>query len=218
MRRVYSLLLVVVLFVVMAAPAYAAESRGSSYGDDIVVWLCVSKNGNNQYASINGHAWLIVENHSFVDITVGTNANGTASVVIPSESIITIGGWMLEQTSSVGAAFLNGETGNTYSGAVALKVTIPSYSYYLLGEAILAAKNKFYYPAPTNGNTDYENAYTCVNFALEVWHAIGGATLNVNTVPKTAEALWELINNRTHYSYSSFSSLMSTSLTEIRIY
>lgn len=193
MRRIWSLLLAIILIIAFAAPAYAAEPRGSSLGDDIVVWICVSKTGNNEYTSMNGHAWLVVENNSFVDIAVGNRT-------IPAESVATIGGFLTDASAASGGAYLNRESGVTYSGAVALKVTIPSYNYYLISDAVDAAKYKFYYPSQESGDTDIENAYTCVNFALEVWHAIGGATLNVTTSPKTAEALWNLINNRSHYT------------------
>ena len=202
MRKVYSLLLVVVLFVVMAVPAYAAETRGSSLGDDIVVWICVTKSGNNAYASANGHAWLVVENYSFVDISVGNR-------IIPSESIATLGGFLTEAEHALGAAYLNLDSGKNYSDAISLKVTIPAYNYYLITDAVNAVKNRFYYPSPFSGDTDYENAYTCVNFALDVWHAIGGSTLNVNTTPKTAIALWDLINDRIHYDAPAVSSQTS---------
>ena len=209
MRKVYSLLLVVVLLVLMTAPAYAAETRDSYLGEDIVIWICVSKQGGSSYQSLNGHAWLIVENRSTVDIAIG----GT---FILAGDIVTVGGWR-DANSTTGTAYVNEEVGSNYWDAVALKVYLSPYHLYYLRDAINSASDKLYYPDGSVGHTDLTNAYTCVNFALEVWHEVGGTTLNVTEAPKTAEALWNLIVAHQEYTFDEFDHLMSGSkpVTEI---
>lgn len=199
-RRLFCLIITVVLLFSLHLPVYAADSRGSDLGD-IVVWICASKEGNASSASLNGHAWLIIENLSDVRVPIGP-------YTMSADETITLGAFNSRYNASRPAVWINLEANyvheeNAYSDVIALRLMIDASNFSTLSDAIDDYSENLYYPTDSQilANPDVlATAYTCVDFALDVWHAIGGTTLSVNSTPRTATGLWNKINSMSHYS------------------
>lgn len=202
-RKVFALLTAFILVISLTSPVFAADTRGSYIGE-IVVWLCVSKDGDAGYDSLNGHAWLIIQNASDLALPIG-------SYTMSPDETITLGAFNTRSPATTPAVWVNLESKfvyndeSAYSDAVALKLVIDASEFTALSDAIDTYSDKLFYPTSSQILKDpeiLEEAYTCVDFALDVWHAIGGTRLSVTTAPKTTAALWDLIDEKVHYSPS----------------
>ena len=185
MKKLTALTIVLVLVIAMVIPVYADENpneRGSSIPGGITVWLCASENLNTI------HSWLIIYNNTSLQFYIGDY------LVLPG-AYFTIGGW--RTVGSSGAVYINKETTIAYADAIAVSYTIEPYDFDALADAIEDASSKFYYV------DDWLNcvyAYTCNNFALEVWYEIGGPYMGLDTTSFDSSELYAQIYYRSHIS------------------